>query len=190
MANRKALTPDLKQEVCLRIAEGETVRQIGASEHMPATSTIYLALANDAEFAENYARAREAQLVRWEDELLEIADDASKDFTVRKNDSGEEVTVVDHEHIARSKVRIDTRKWLMSKRAPKKYGDRVDVNHGAQDGLGDLLREIDGSTRGLPGHPRPTQPLALADRQSLPHHGQERAEAPLSDELGARGLVQ
>ena len=35
MANRKALTPDLKQEVCARIAEGETMTQIGASDTFP-----------------------------------------------------------------------------------------------------------------------------------------------------------
>jgi hypothetical protein len=32
---------------------------------------------------------------------------------------------VDHDHIARSKLRVDTRKWLLAKCLPKIYGDRV-----------------------------------------------------------------
>lgn len=129
------LTEEAMAEICLRIAEGETVRQIAASEHMPAASTIYLALASDVGFSEQYARAREAQLLRWEDELLEIADDGTNDWMTRAGDDPDNpVKVADHEHISRSKARIDTRKWLMSKRAPKKYGDKLAVG-GDPDGV-------------------------------------------------------
>ena len=31
------------------------------------------------------------------------------------------------EHIQRSRVRIDTRKWLLSKMLPKVYGDKAEV---------------------------------------------------------------
>lgn len=125
MGRPKKLTPALKFEICERIADGDTVRRIALDEHMPAASTIYLALAGDADFSEHYARAREAQLIRWEDELIEIADDAKNDYTTRKR-GDDDVEAVDHDHIARSKVRIETRKWLMAKRAPKKYGDRIE----------------------------------------------------------------
>jgi hypothetical protein len=125
----RALTPDLMAEICARIADGETVRQIAASEHMVAASTIYSTLAADKDFADQYARAREAQLLRWEDELLEIADDATNDWMVREGKDGDEVVVPNHDHIQRSKVRLDTRKWLMSKRAPKKYGERIETEH-------------------------------------------------------------
>ena len=33
----------------------------------------------------------------------------------------------DGEHVQRARLRIDSRKWLMSKMAPKKYGDRIEV---------------------------------------------------------------
>jgi hypothetical protein len=62
-----------------------------------------------------------------EDELLEIADDGRNDWGEKRNDKGE-VTgwTVNGEHIQRSRARIDTRKWLMGKCVPKKYGDKVE----------------------------------------------------------------
>lgn len=119
----RSLTKPLQDEVCQRVASGETIRDIAADAHMPVQSTIYLTLAKDAAFSEQYALAREAQLQRWEDQIVEIADDATGDMTV----DAEGNERVNHEHIQRAKVRIDTRKWLMSKRAPKKYGDKVEV---------------------------------------------------------------
>ena len=58
------------------------------------------------------------------DEALEIADDASGDCTVRDGKK-----VLDHEHVQRSRLRVDTRKWAAGKLAPKKYGDRATMEH-------------------------------------------------------------
>ncbi len=66
--------------------------------------------------------------MRWEDDLLEIADDGRNDWVEKRNAQGEVIGwTVNGEHIQRSRARIDTRKWLMSKRAPKKYGDRIET---------------------------------------------------------------
>jgi hypothetical protein len=116
-----ALTPELKAEVCRRIADGETVRQIAASENMPAKSTIFAELRRDTEFARQYAVAREQQLMCWEDDLIAVADDSTGD-TIERDDGS---TVTDHENVARSKLRIWTRQWVMSKRLPRVYGDRI-----------------------------------------------------------------
>jgi hypothetical protein len=71
-------------------------------------------------------RARELQIEMMEDELLEIADDANNDWMERHDKDGNSIGwTVNGEHIQRSRARIDTRKWIMSKRAPKKYGDRI-----------------------------------------------------------------
>jgi hypothetical protein len=56
-------------------------------------------------------------------ELLSIADDGSNDTYVIDEETG--ATAVNHDVINRSRLRVDTRKWLMSKLAPKKYGDRT-----------------------------------------------------------------
>lgn len=69
---------------------------------------------------------------RFAEEILEISDDGTNDWMKRK--VGDEVIdVVDHEHIQRSKLRVDSRKWLMSKIAPKRYGEKVAVT-GADGG--------------------------------------------------------
>ncbi|WP_262269762.1 terminase small subunit-like protein [Microvirga yunnanensis] len=122
----RVLTQALKAEICERIAEGETLREICRSEHIPSRSVIHKELLEDEAFADQYARARELQLDMMEDELLEIADDANNDWMERHDKDGNSIGwVVNGEHIQRSRARIETRKWIMSKRAPKKYGDRI-----------------------------------------------------------------
>jgi hypothetical protein len=73
----------------------------------------------------------------WSEEIIEIADDAASDKFTDANGNER----VDNEHINRSRLRVDTRKWLMSKLAPKKYGDKVDLRH-AGEGGGPLKIEI------------------------------------------------
>ena len=101
------------------------MRQIIKREGMPAESTVYLELTRNEGFSEKYAKAREAQLARWEDELVEIADDGSNDWLKREAEDGSITEVLNSEHVTRSRLRVDTRKWIMAKRAPKKYSDRV-----------------------------------------------------------------
>lgn len=109
----------LKAVVCERIAsKGESLRKICQSEGMPAASTVFLWLAQDETFSEQYARAREVQADAMFDEILEIAD---------QYDNPQEK--LDTDHINRAKLRIDTRKWAVSKMAPKKYGEKLDLNH-------------------------------------------------------------
>jgi hypothetical protein len=102
-----ALTAELKAEICDRIALGETVRKIAAEPRMPAESTIYLVLARDRDFAEDYGRARVIQCYSWEDEIIEIADGTAGDWITREGADGTPARVVDQEHIQRSRLRID-----------------------------------------------------------------------------------
>lgn len=125
-------TAEIAAEICRRIADGHSLREIGGDAGMPAKPTIVRWL-DRQDFRAQYARAKEAQADHFADEILEIADDASNDWMERN--VGEEVVVVpDHEHISRSKLRVDARKWLMSKMAPKKYGDKVSLEHGGEGG--------------------------------------------------------
>lgn len=107
------------------IANGETISKICAVDGMPEKSAIYSWLAKYSEFAENYARAREAQMEAMVDEIIEISDDGSNDTYT--DDDGNERTNGDV--IQRSKLRIDTRKWLMSKLAARRYGEKQQVDH-------------------------------------------------------------
>lgn len=143
MATRKgrpsSYTPKAGEELCRRIVEGETLRQICADEHMPDKSTVHRWLLNVADktlddFRDQYARAREAQMDHYADEIIEICDDGSNDWIQRESEKGRIETVCDHEHVNRSRLRVDTRKWLMSKIAAKRYGDKITQEHTGKDG--------------------------------------------------------
>lgn len=96
-----------------------------------AQSTVYgWVIDNHEGFGESYARARHIMALGWADELMHIADDRSKDFVV--NDEGK--MVPDYDVIARSRLRIDTRKWILAKMLPRVYGDKVVAEITGKDG--------------------------------------------------------
>ena len=65
------------------------------------------------------------QADHFADEIIEIADDASNDWMERERKDGSTEAVLNYEHVQRSRLRIDARKWLMARMAPKKYGDKI-----------------------------------------------------------------
>lgn len=87
----------------------------------PSYNTIYRWLPIHAEFSDLYARAKQQQIEVLVEEILEIADDSSNDYI--ENSEGK--LIVNHEHINRCRLRIDTRKWLAAKLCPRIYGDKM-----------------------------------------------------------------
>lgn len=89
-------------------------------------------------FSDRYARARDAQAHVMHDEILEIHKSALQplvsDGEVVYGSDGKPVMVATSASVQMAKLEADNKKWLMSKLMPKKYGDRVDLNHGGQDG--------------------------------------------------------
>lgn len=128
MGRPSGFTEDIASTICSRLANGESLRKICADDSMPSTSTVCKWLSERREFSEQYARAREVQADVLADEILEIADDGSSDTYI--DSDGKERT--DQEVVARSRLRVDARKWYASKLAPKKYGDKIAVG-GADD---------------------------------------------------------
>ena len=116
-------TPELAAELCERLADGETLRSICRDEKMPDKATVlrWLADKTKVDFRDQYAHARDMQADALFDEALEIADDASGDWSTDKDGK----KALNHEHIQRSRLRVDTRKWAAGKLAPKRYGDKV-----------------------------------------------------------------
>jgi hypothetical protein len=76
------------------------------------------------EFGTLYAQACEKRVEAMENDLLEIADDTDRDYREGKN--GQEIP--NKEVVLRSKVRIEARQWLMSRRDPKQWGDKSSVD--------------------------------------------------------------
>lgn len=121
--------PEVAEEIIRRIALGHSLREICRTDGMPAHPTVIAwARGNHppvADFPDRYARARDIGLEIMADELIEIADDGTNDWVERRKQDGTTETSFDQEHVQRSRVRVDTRKWLLSKRLPKVYGDRM-----------------------------------------------------------------
>ena len=137
-----SFTQEIADEICRRISEVQSLREICRDESMPNISTVMRWLAKHPEFREQYARAREAQADAMGEEILEISDDATNDWMERNNGPDLPTSYVPNaEHIQRSRLRVDARKWLMSKLAPKKYGDKLDVNAHI---TGEVIVEIGG----------------------------------------------
>lgn len=130
-------TPEIADEVCNRIAEGESLSAICRNTpHMPAEATIRLWVVDDREgFAARYARARDVALDKMADELIEIADESNADVIVDAD--GHER--LNGEAVQRARLRVDTRKWYMSKLAPKRYGDKLHHEHSGTVTLSALL---------------------------------------------------
>ena len=120
-------TNALAAELCRRLAEGETLRAVCRDASMPDKSTVLRWLADDskAAFRDQYARAREMQADALFDEALAIADDVADDWITTQDGK----KVLDHEHVTRSRLRVDTRKWAAGKLAPKRYGDKLGLEH-------------------------------------------------------------
>lgn len=133
MAKPFEWTPEIEHEIFKRIADGESLRDICDDDWLPSRETVRKRLIEDTSFAGQYARAREAQADTIFDEILQIADDARNDWMERR---GEEDAgwIANGEHIQRSRLRIEARKWMAGKLRPKVYGDKLDLTHGNPDG--------------------------------------------------------
>lgn len=132
MTGRPSLfTQEIADLICERI--GTTPRGLDFicdnDELLPSASTVHRWLNGDAAFCESYRRARERQADLIFDECLEIADDGSNDTKLLKRGDGSETEVCNAEWISRSKLRVDTRLRMAGKLSPKKYGDKLEVDH-------------------------------------------------------------
>lgn len=135
-------TVEVAAEICARLAEGKSLREVCRADDMPAESTVRLWALEDREgFSAQYARAREIGYQSMADELMEIADDGRNDWQLRMGEDGEGIPVLNSEHVQRSRLRVDTRKWMLSKVLPKLYGDKVEHKVGG-DAENPIITEI------------------------------------------------
>lgn len=103
--------------VCLSVSEGQLVKHAAEAAGVTAKTIRQWAL-EDAELGALYARAREEQAHAIAEEALAIADSEAETS----------------EAVARNRLRVDTRKWLASKIAPRLYSERQQLEHTGADG--------------------------------------------------------
>ena len=108
---------EVADKVCLRLCEVASLKRVCEEEGMPPESTVRLWALDDVDgFAARYTRARQIGYEGLADETLDIADNSTDANLAR--------------------LRVDTRKWLLSKVLPKVYGDRIALDHGGKIATG------------------------------------------------------
>jgi len=120
-------TQALADEICAGIAAGYSMRGVVNQEHMPAMTTVFRWLRENDEFRQQYTRATEERAEAFQEDIIDIADDGTNDTMMIETKGGFEMEVTNREVIERSKLRVETRKWLMERMKPKKYGNKIDL---------------------------------------------------------------
>jgi len=121
---KSTFNQDMFDVICKRLADGESLRAICRTEGMPPVSTVRLWAAREDNAAQ-YTMARDAGMEALCDELLEITD-----APIARTPEGK----LDSADVQHRRIKVDTRKWLMSKIAPKRYGDRLNMELTGKDG--------------------------------------------------------
>jgi hypothetical protein len=131
-------TTELGDEICNRIADGESLRAICAEVEMPDKATVFrwLLAEGHKDFSNQYSRARGIQADVLFDEIHQIADTPQKGTKTVRRGEGDNSTVetTEADMIEHRRLQIDARKWLIGKMAPKKYGDKQVHEHGGPNG--------------------------------------------------------
>lgn len=120
----------LADRICQKIAEGYSVRSICKEKDIVSMQTLFRWLRENDKFREQYVRACEERSYAQAEEIIDIADNATNDYMEKLEGDG---YIFNSENVQRSRLRIDTRKWLMSKMNPKVYGDKLDMTTNGND---------------------------------------------------------
>lgn len=133
-----AYTVLIGNQICNRLSDGESLRKICLADDMPNKGMVFRWLENNKQFRDQYARAREIQADSLFDECLDIADESIDDTYIDAQGNPR----IDNEVIQRSKLRIDTRKWIAGKLRPKVYGEHYSDEVKDKLTPSELLKEI------------------------------------------------
>lgn len=113
-------TQDIANAICAELAEGKSLRGAAENAGVGASTVLGWTEANK-EFGEQYARARQIGYQLLADEILDISDDGLNDTYIDEDGH----TKTNQDVISRSRLRVDSRKWMLSKMLPKVYGDKL-----------------------------------------------------------------
>jgi hypothetical protein len=155
-------TQELEDLILAELMRGRTLTDICRDPDMPNIQSVHNWRTQDrGGFAARYKQAREIGCETIADEMMDIADDRSQDWIVRIHKDGTTDAILDPERIARARMRLDARRWRLSKVQPRTYGDRPDPTANTKpdstDAWTELLKAVDGKSRGLPNKLRRTE---------------------------------
>ena len=118
-------TIETAQAICAGLALGKSLKRVTEADGMPSIASVYRWLAAQSDFREMYARAKEDSADVLAEEIIDIADDGQNDTYIKKGRDGDDEEIVNHDHINRSRLRVDARKWVAAKLKPRKYGEKI-----------------------------------------------------------------
>ena len=119
-------TQELADKICEQLAIGDSLRTACKGDDMPSVATVFNWFRKYPDFLEQYARAKQESADAMAEEILDISDNGSNDW-MEVNYGETEAWKTNGEALQRSRLRVDTRKWLMAKMKPKKYGEKLDM---------------------------------------------------------------
>jgi hypothetical protein len=126
-SDRLLAREEVQREICHRVTLGQSLASICTEDKLlPDYGTVLDWLHKDEAFGNAYQRAVRARADVLFEETLSIADDARNDWMAR-NDPNNPGWIANGEHIQRSRLRVETRKWAASKLNPHRYGEKIDV---------------------------------------------------------------
>lgn len=127
-------TQEKADAICELLSQGISLRSVCKEEGMPSGATVFKWMRDNEMFLKQYARAKEESADAMSEEILDISDNGSNDWMERNH--GESISwVTNGEALQRSRLRVDTRKWIMSKMKPKKYGEKLELAGDKQNPL-------------------------------------------------------
>lgn len=121
-------TPELAERICKAVGSCTLgLKEICEDNpDFPCRDTINEWRYDHPRFSDMYRVAKQMQADLLAEEILEVSDKATNDW-MERNDPDNPGWIVNGEAIARSKLRVDTRKWIACKLLPKVYGDKKEV---------------------------------------------------------------
>ena len=120
---------ELIERICEQISNGKSLRVVCRAKDMPSMSTVMVWLGENDEFSEQYRKATGQREDFHFEEMMEIADKVLPESA----------------EVAKAKLQIDTRKWVLSRMNPKKYGDKQQMEHSgdvAVNMISELMKEL------------------------------------------------
>ena len=138
MAYTKEQKEKIFNTICERISKGEPLRNILDSEGI-FNRNIWFELLKEKDKNEQYAHAHDLRADKIFEEIMQIADAYDED--VKTDKQGNEI--INHHVVNRDRLRVDSRKWILSKMDPKKYGDKLEVEKNVKTTIIELPKDYD-----------------------------------------------
>lgn len=138
-------TEAIGDAICEWLEEGKSLNKFCEQEGMPSRPTVNRWCRNNDSFHTRYALARKAQADAYFDQSMDIADDGLRDYAIDPAIG----IIVNHDHINRARLRVDTRKWAAAHLRPSRYGTRSQLELTGKDGGPIKTQEVGTRDRNL-----------------------------------------